>query len=167
MQDAAGPVSGDMQFDAGIFLDDVRDMLCSTSGASRFAETGQQRILLHLPPFKFSTEDASDGLQGVVQAVEHEVFTLVEETFGSPTAEGVAEDILQRRPVIGLPDEGERVDLGVEQGSAIVGDVLNCRLFGDEAAMRIKKETLLLPGLRDGDKVVFHNGTNVLGRCAI
>src|SRR3546814_15879513 len=94
----------------------------------------QQRILLHLVPDGLAANHAGERFEGVVEAVEQQVLGLFDQALAA-RARGVLEDVAQRGPEIGLPDEAQRVDLLREHGFAIVGDAL------DRAFLEIGRES--------------------------
>ena len=92
-----------MEFDAGLFLQQVGQALGRQPRPTVGGGGGEGGILPHLIPFGLATDLAGDGLQGVVEPVEHEVLGGIQKAFGPAAAEGIGEDVPQRRPEIAVP----------------------------------------------------------------
>jgi len=105
-------------------------------------------VLLHLVPFGLTANYASQRLECIVEAIEHEVLGRIEEPFRAAFCNRVGQDVLQRRPEVRLPDQRNGVDTGVQQRRAEICDLLNRGIFGDEAAVGVEQQILSLCGLR-------------------
>ncbi len=107
-------MAGNVNLDAGIFFREVRQQFNRLASAAFCFHRGRFPVFLHLRPFAFSGKRSRNRLEQIIRAVEHEIFRGIEHPAGRAARKGVTQNILQRRPVISLPDKGEGIDLLVE-----------------------------------------------------
>src|SRR5207244_3857767 len=107
---------------------------------------------------------ACERLERVVDPIENEIFRSVNDAFGSASIDRVLQDVLDRAPRVAVPDERQRIDLGVEHRLAVVGDAMQRAILGDKPAVRVEKNPLLLPSGGDARNVALYDLADQLRR---
>ena len=85
---------------------------------------------------------SGDWLEAIVQAIEHEVLRIIQESFRPATRDRVLQDVANGAPEIRSPDERNRIDAGIQQRRPQVGHLLNCGVLGREPAVRVEQQVL-------------------------
>ena len=104
-----------MNLDTGISFREIRQQFNRLAAAAFRFHRGRFPVFLHLGPFAFSGQRSRNRLEQIIRAIEHEILRGIEEATGGATRKCVTQNILQRCPVISLPDEGEGINLFFEQ----------------------------------------------------
>jgi hypothetical protein len=67
-------------------------------------------------------------------------------------------------PVVGAPDEGQRIDLLVQQLRPVFGQALHGRFLADQAAVGVQQDARLLPAAGDARDVLVEDVLQALRR---